>query len=667
MAEGRRAAPQTAGVITVLVSTQLQLQTAVKTATHGTTIVIAAGTYYLSSTLWFVNRNDITIRGATGNSNDVVLVGRGMSNASYGSVPHGIWSNGQRTTIANLTIRDVYQHAIILNAGAEQPRISNVRLINAGMQFIKSNPDPATGGGVDRGIVENSILEYTTTGRSAYINAVDVHTGVDWIVRRNLFRNIRAPAGPMGGPAVLMWNKSRNSIIEGNTFINCQREISLGLQSVTPDDHTGGIVRSNFIYRSAGLYSDVGILIADSPNTQVLHNTLVLNGTYPRPIEYRFANTTGTVVRHNLLGGGVITARDGATGTVTANHTAATLGMFVNPAAGNLHLNAAATAVMDKVPTLANASVDADGQARPQGAASDYGADEYFVGGALNSPPTVTLTSPVEGAAFTLPAALTLTASASDANGSIARVDFYAGGKLVGSDTASPYAVGWSVPAAGSYSLYAVARDNHGATATSAVIAVSAVAAGALPVPWTSMDVGGPALNGNARYQSGVYTVTAAGTGIAGTADQFHFIYRTLDGDGQMILRVGSLQKLSGLEKAGVMIRAELTGGAPHAFSRISTTGGFAFERRRTTGGTSTTTAGDARLAPCFLKIVRAGSTFTAYSSVDGVQWKVMGSDTIAMPALVYVGAAATSQKAASLIAATFTNLSVIQTGTHQQ
>jgi hypothetical protein len=52
---------------------------------------------------------------------------------------------------------------------------------------------------------------------------------------------------------------------------------------------------------------------------------------------------------------------------------------------------------------------------------------------------------------------------------------------------------------------------------------------------------------------------------------------------------------------------------------------------------------------------------------VDGVRWKVIGSDTIAMPALVYVGAAATSQKAASLIAATFTNLSVIQTGTHQQ
>ena len=44
-------------------------------------------------------------------------------------------------TIANLTIRDVYDHPIMLNAGAQSPLIHNVHLINAGQQFIKSNPN----------------------------------------------------------------------------------------------------------------------------------------------------------------------------------------------------------------------------------------------------------------------------------------------------------------------------------------------------------------------------------------------------------------------------------------------------------------------------------------------------------------------------------------------
>ena len=53
-------------------------------------------------------------------------------------------------TIANLTIRDVYYHAIMLAPGTESPRIQNVRLIDAGRQFVKAYPD-GKGGGVDDG------------------------------------------------------------------------------------------------------------------------------------------------------------------------------------------------------------------------------------------------------------------------------------------------------------------------------------------------------------------------------------------------------------------------------------------------------------------------------------------------------------------------------------
>jgi hypothetical protein len=308
----------------------------------------------------------------------VVLVGKGMSAPSDGGVPFGIWVGGnvQGVTIANLTIRDVYNHPIILNAGTQSPLIHNVRLVNAGQQFVKSNPDGA-GGGVDNGIVEYSVIEYDTTSRDDYTNGVDVHTGDHWIVRHNLFRNIRAPQGLLAGPAILMWNGSTDSIVDGNTFVNCQREISIGLIERTPNDHTGGIVRNNFIYRNVP--GDVAIYVADSPDTQVLHNTILISHTYPNPIEYRFANTTGVQILNNVLDG-VIAARDGATATVAGNYTSATSALFVNAAAGDLHLLPTAAAVLNQVTTVpVNAAVDWDGESRPAGSA-DIGADEYQSG-----------------------------------------------------------------------------------------------------------------------------------------------------------------------------------------------------------------------------------------------------------------------------------------------
>jgi hypothetical protein len=365
------------GGTVVNVSTEAQLQQAVGTLRPNTTIVLAPGTYTLTSTIWINGTfSSIGIRGATNNPADVVIVGRGMTNASYGNVPHGIWSGGavQGITIANLTLRDFYYHPIMFNAGTESPLVYNVRVINAGQQFLKSNPDDR-GGGVDNGRVEYSVFEYTSTSRDTYTNGVDVHTGSNWIIRHNRFENLRAPTG-LAGPAILMWNASSNSTVEGNTFVNCQREISLGLMERTPNDHSGGVVRNNFIYRSASVAGDAAILVADSPNTRVIHNTILVSGTYPSPIEYRFANTTGVVVANNLLDG-IVQARDGASGTVTGNIGSAAAAMFAGPTTGDLHLRSTATTAIDRGTASQTLSSDWDDEARPYGSAPDVGADEY--------------------------------------------------------------------------------------------------------------------------------------------------------------------------------------------------------------------------------------------------------------------------------------------------
>lgn len=64
------------------------------------------------------------------------------------AIPHGIWVGGSvaGVTIANLTIRDIYYHPIVFNAGTQSPLVHNVTLINAGQQFVKSNPSPSGGG-----------------------------------------------------------------------------------------------------------------------------------------------------------------------------------------------------------------------------------------------------------------------------------------------------------------------------------------------------------------------------------------------------------------------------------------------------------------------------------------------------------------------------------------
>lgn len=90
-----------------------------------------------------------------------------------------------------------------------------------------------------------------------------------------------------------------------------------------------------------------------------------------------------------------------------------------------------------------------------------------------NQLPSVSITSPANGAFFTVGNPIMLTADASDADGSIAQVEFFNGITSLGVDQSAPYEV--SIPDApvGSYSLLAVATDNQGTTSTSAVVNIT--------------------------------------------------------------------------------------------------------------------------------------------------------------------------------------------------
>ena len=96
---------------------------------------------------------------------------------------------------------------------------------------------------------------------------------------------------------------------------------------------------------------------------------------------------------------------------------------------------------------------------------------ETVAGG--NQAPSVSVTAPSNGTHYDNPQTITISANASDSDGSVASVEFFVNGSSIGSDNSAPYTKSYAIPADGSYSITARATDNEGATATSSAVSVT--------------------------------------------------------------------------------------------------------------------------------------------------------------------------------------------------
>ncbi len=109
-------------------------------------------------------------------------------------------------------------------------------------------------------------------------------------------------------------------------------------------------------------------------------------------------------------------------------------------------------------------------------------------GGTPNQPPTVQIVSPAAGSSAIAPATFEISANASDTDGTVARVDFFDGDNLLGSDSSAPFSFTWANVPVGSFTLTARATDNSGATATSEAINVTVspapVASASIQLAW---------------------------------------------------------------------------------------------------------------------------------------------------------------------------------------
>jgi fibronectin type 3 domain-containing protein len=186
----------------------------------------------------------------------------------------------------------------------------------------------------------------------------------------------------------------------------------------------------------------------------------------------------------------------------------------------------------------------------------------------------------------------------------------------------------------------------------------SATPAANVPLPWLAQDIGAVGEDGNESCSNGVFTVIGGGDDIWNAADAFHFVYMPVTNNCTIIARVVSVQNIDPWSKAGVMMRQSLNSNSVNAFIAVTPSNGVTFQYRSTPGGSSVNDATSGLSAPHWVKLVRAGSTFTGYCSPDGANWTQQGTATFTMAANAYAGLAVTAHNNSSLCAATFDNVS---------
>lgn len=151
-----------------------------------------------------------------------------------------------------------------------------------------------------------------------------------------------------------------------------------------------------------------------------------------------------------------------------------------------------------------------------------------------NLAPIASIVAPASGATFATGSAITISAAASDSDGTIARVEFYADGVLLGRVSSAPYALAWNGAAIGTHALQVVAIDNRRARGSSEAVSITVIATADTSAPsvptglamtaqsdtslslgWDPArdNVGGSGVAGYDVYRDGAPLASVAGTG----------------------------------------------------------------------------------------------------------------------------------------------------------
>ncbi len=180
-----------------------------------------------------------------------------------------------------------------------------------------------------------------------------------------------------------------------------------------------------------------------------------------------------------------------------------------------------------------------------------------------------------------------------------------------------------------------------------------------LPQNWLHANIGDVGKKGDANYLDGRFNVIASGADIWGTNDGFHFACTSLDGDGQIVARVMAMQYTDPWAKAGVMFREGLGTGDKYATIVVTAGGASAYQWRPSENTAGRNTDGPTVNFPFWLKLVRAGDTFSGYVSPDGLTWHRVDDISVPMAKKIYVGLAVSAHNKTLLNSALFDHVQV--------
>src|SRR5438876_8844966 len=102
--------------------------------------------------------------------------------------------------------------------------------------------------------------------------------------------------------------------------------------------------------------------------------------------------------------------------------------------------------------------------------------------------------------------------------------------------------------------------------------------------PWKHQDIGAVEVKGGASFEAGVFHLKGT-LDTWGTNDGFHFVWRPMRGDGEIVARVVSVENTMNHAKAGVMFRESLASDAKHAEACVTPVDGTQFLARIENGG----------------------------------------------------------------------------------
>lgn len=295
-----------------------------------------------------------------------------------------------------------------------------------------------------------------------------------------------------------------------------------------------------------------------------------------------------------------------------------------------------------------------------------------------------------------------VTVTATDDKG-VAKVELYNGSEKLAEKTAAPYTFEITGLKNGSYNISARAYDVDG-NATQATAAVIHVNNPSKPTDWTSVDIGNPGVAGSASFGTeeingntveNVLTVKGAGKlgksegNVSGqpwsdaTTDDFQYTYQKISGDCEIVTKIEEVSTVDNHAFTGLMFRETLDQNSKAVIAGMSfvkytnTTWSVYLGGRDTTGGamsdlteTIDSVSGAARVGiqlladipfrvqknkqsitqGTWMKLVRTGNTFTAYTSQDGADWKLIGTKEVEMKDDIYVGFAVDGNKVANNI-----------------